>query len=118
MDRELTPTERSGAALRTALRYGVPLLGVVGLLALLPAWLRPSLEADRLRVGVVERGVVEGGFTAAGRVVPAFETVLSSPVEARVMRLLRRPGDAVAAGDPIVELDLASLRLERERHDE
>ena len=118
MDRDLTPDERRRDRLRAGARWGAPVLVVGLLLALLPGWLRPSLAADRLRTGVVERGVVEGGFTAAGRVVPAFESVLSSPVEARVTRLLRRPGDAVAAGDPIVELDLGALRLVRERADE
>lgn len=118
MDRDLTPAERRRDRLRAALRYGGPLLGLAALLALLPGWLRPSLAADRLRTAVVDRGPVEGGFTAAGRVVPAFETVLSSPVEARVTRLLRRPGDTVAAGDPILELDLGGLRLARERADE
>ena len=118
MDRDLTTDERRHVLVRSGLRFGLPLLALVVLLALLPGWLRPSLAADRIRTGVVDRGLVEGGFTAAGRVVPAFETVLSSPVEARVMRLLRRPGDPVRAGDPIVELDLATLTLERERHDE
>jgi HlyD family secretion protein len=118
MDRDLTPTERRRARLHVALRWSLPAAAVVAALVLLPGWLRPSVAGDRLRTAVVERGAVEGGFTAAGRVVPAFEAVLSSPVEARVMRLLRRPGDAVTADDAIVELDLSALRLDRERHDE
>ena len=118
MDRELTSQEIQRGRLATAARVGLPLLAIAGLVAVLPGWLRPTVALAKLRLGTVDRGVVEGGFTAAGRVVPAFETVLSSPVEARVTRLLRRPGDRVAAGDPIVELDLAALRLDRERHDE
>jgi HlyD family secretion protein len=118
MDRELTTAERRRTLTGRAVRIALPLAAVVVLLTLLPGWLRPSLERARLRTAVVERGAVESGFAAAGRVVPAYETVLSSPVEARVVRLLRRAGDRVAAGEPILELDVESLRLERERADE
>jgi HlyD family secretion protein len=115
MDRDLEPIERRRELLARSLRWAVPLVAVVTLLALLPGWLRTSLERSRLRTATVELGAVEGAVSAGGRVVPAFESVLSSPVEARVLRLLKRPGDRVVAGDPVVELDLAELVLQRER---
>ena len=118
MDRELDTKERRRELLARGARWALPLAAVLALLALLPGWLRPSLEHARLRTAVVERGVVEAAVTAGGVVVPAFESVLSSPVEARVVRLLKRPGDRVAAGEPVVELDLADLVLERERQRE
>jgi HlyD family secretion protein len=118
MDRDLEPTERRRELLTRAARWAVPLAAVLVLLALLPGWLRPSLDRDRLRTALVERGAVEGAVSAGGLVVPAFESVLSSPVEARVVRLLKRPGDRVAVGEPVVELDLADLVLERERQRE
>lgn len=118
MDRELDAAERRRERLVRGARWAVPLLLVLAGVALLPAWLRPGVARDRLRTAVVERGVVEGAVSAAGRVVPAFESVLSSPLEARVVRLLRRPGDRVAAGEPLVELDLSELVLGRERRRE
>lgn len=118
MDRDLSPDEIRKSRLRRAGQVGVPLLVVAVLLTLLPGWLRPSISRARVRTARVERGTVEGSFTAAGLVVPAFEKVLSSPVEARVLRLLKRPGDRVRTGEPLVELDLGSLRLDAERQDE
>ena len=118
MDRDLAPQEIRRSRLRRAGQVAVPLLVVLTLLALLPGWLRPSIARARVMVGRVDRGTVEGSFTASGRVVPAFEKVLSSPVEARVLRLLKRPGDRVVAGEPVVELDLGVLRLEGGRQDE
>jgi HlyD family secretion protein len=39
-------------------------------------------------------------------------------VDARVLRILKRPGDAVAAGDPILELDTSAARLDVQRLDD
>lgn len=91
---------------------------VVVLAAFLPGWIRPSADRDRLRIGVVDEGPVEDALQASGTVVPAFEKTLVSPVEARVLRILRRPGDAVEEGDPLLELDLSSARLAHERAEE
>jgi HlyD family secretion protein len=46
---------------------------------------------------------------ASGTVVPGFERVLSSPVEARVLRRLQEPGAVLAAGQAILELDTSDI---------
>jgi HlyD family secretion protein len=84
----------------------------VAVLILLPGWLRPSVARERIRTGTVDRGPVEGIVEASGTVVPAFEGVISSPVEARVEKVLKRPGDLVKAGDAILALDTSSARLD------
>ena len=84
-------------------------------LALLPGWLRPSVARSRLRIGRVELGRVEATLDAAGVVVPASERSIVAPFESRVLRVLKRAGDAVRAGDPIVELDTGSARLDLSR---
>ena len=77
----------------------------------LPALVSPSLSRDRIRTAVVERGVVDATISASGLVVPAVEQVITSPVEARVLRVLERPGARLAAGQPIVTLDVSAARL-------
>jgi HlyD family secretion protein len=85
---------------------------LAGLLLALPAWLRPSLDRSALRTARVDRGPVEAVLSASGTAVPAFEKILSSPIETRVLRILKRPGESVHAGDPILELDTAAPQLE------
>src|SRR5205085_3780301 len=46
-----------------------------------------------------------------GTVVPEIERVLSSPVDARVLRILKRPGARVERGDAVVELDTSESIL-------
>ena len=52
---------------------------------------------------------------ASGTVVPAFARALSSPIEARVLRIRKRPGAVVRQGDAILELDTSATRLDLER---
>ena len=52
---------------------------------------------------------------ASGTVVPEVERVLSSPLDARVLRLLQRPGAHLKRGDPVVELDVSESVLALEK---
>jgi HlyD family secretion protein len=103
---------------RRAKRVIVAALSAVTLIAvwaLLPGWLRPAVDRSRLRIGKVELATVEATLDAAGVVVPASERSIVAPFESRVLRVLKRAGDAVHAGDPIVELDTATARLDLSR---
>lgn len=112
MDREL----EAGYRYRRLGRRAAVGIGVVALCAavliLLPGWLRPSVAREQVRTGTVDRGPVEGIVEASGTVVPAFEGVISSPVEARVEKVLKRPGDLVKAGDAILALDTSAAKLD------
>lgn len=115
MDRELDASFRRRQIWRRVGWTGGSLALVVAVLLLLPGWLRPSLERDRIRTGKVDRGPVEGVIEASGAVIPAFEGVLSSPVEARVEKILKRPGEVVKGGEEILKLDTSASRLAFER---
>ncbi|HBL31304.1 MAG TPA: hypothetical protein DD490_31130 [Acidobacteria bacterium] len=115
MDREIEPSFRRRRIWRGAAWAVGGAALVAAVLLLLPGWLRPSVERDRLRTGRVDRGAVEGVLEASGTVLPAFEGVLSSPVEARIEKILKRPGEVVKAGDEILRLDTSVSRLNFER---
>lgn len=86
---------------------------VAGLsLAATVEWLRPSLRRSEVQLARVERGAIEETLTANGTVVPLVEQVVSSPVEARVVRIGRRAGDRVAAGDELLTLDTIATQLD------
>jgi len=59
---------------------------------------------------VVEAGAVDATISASGTVVPEVEQVVTSPVEARVLRILTRAGAKLTAGQPIVTLDVSQAR--------
>jgi len=115
MDREIESGVRRARLIRRV-AVAVMILGAAAaLLVLLPGVLRPSLGRAAIRTARVTRGRLEATIDASGTVIPAFEKVLSSPVEARVEKILLRPGAPVHRGDEILELDTAATRLEIER---
>jgi HlyD family secretion protein len=63
----------------------------------------------------VTSGPVEAAIMASGTVVPEVERVLSSPLDARVLRLLQRPGAHLKQGDAVVELDISESVLALEK---
>jgi HlyD family secretion protein len=111
VDRELAPEIQSQARRRTALRIGLPLLVLAVLIIWLPGWIRPSLSRSRIRTAKVTAGPVEAVIMASGTVTPEVERVLSSPLDARVLRLLQRPGAQLKRGDAVVELDVSESEL-------
>lgn len=90
---------------------GVPALLLAGVLIWLPAWIRPSLNRARIRTAPVTTGPVEAVIMASGTVAPDVERVLSSPLDARVLRILQRPGAQLTRGDAVVELDVSESVL-------
>ncbi len=112
MDR---PVDPSYSRRRWMTRVGLALLILVALLATFawgPAFLTPSVTRARVRTSLVSVGPIESTLTASGTVVPEFEQVLAAPLDARVLRILKRPGDKVQRGDPIVQLDVSDSESE------
>ena len=81
-------------------------------------WLRPSIRRNDIQTARVVRGAVDATVEASGIVMPEVEQAVSSPVEARVLRVGRRAGDRVRAGDELLTLDTSATRLDVARLDE
>lgn len=115
MDREIEPTVRRRRMLRRGIGVVVGIAAMTFLVAASVEWLRPSLRRSEVRLARVQRGDVESTLQASGTVIPLVEQVVSSPVEARVLRIDRRAGDRVAAGDGLLTLDTAGAKLDADR---
>ena len=101
-----------------AARIGGAVLLLAVAVTSLSSWVRPTIRSDRLRTARVERGRIEAVLEASGVARPASELVISSPLEARVLEVLKRPGDVVGPGEAIVVLDGAATVLAIDRLEE
>jgi HlyD family secretion protein len=108
MDRPIGDEVKRRRALVRALQATAALAVVAGTLLGARTLLTPSTSRSRIRTARVTRAAVEATISGSGTVVPEFEQVISSPIDARVLRVLKRPGARVAAGEPILELDVAA----------
>lgn len=111
MDREID----IGFRRKQFARRGLITLVVVAIVAAgfiyAPRLIKPSINRARIRTAKVDSGVMEATISASGIVVPEFEQVISSPINARVTRILKRPGDHLKRGEPILELDVSESVL-------
>jgi len=111
MDRPVDPSVRRRKTIKRGIQAGAGVGATVLILAFVPTWFSPSIDGDDIRTAIAEIGPVEATITASGTVVPESEQIVASPIESRVLRILHRPGDTLAVGDPIVELDLGATLL-------
>lgn len=115
MDREIEVSYRRKQWLRRMVLAVAALAAAGTVFVWGPQLLKSSVARSQIRTARVDAGPLESQITASGKVVPEFEQVLSSPLNARVVKILKRPGAILSKGEPILELDLNESRLAIEK---
>ncbi len=111
MDRPIdSDFKRRQLVLRIA-RTAAVAVGIAVALAGARSLIRPSVRRVDLRTARVDLGPIDATISANGTVVPDYEQILSSPTDARVLSVLKRPGARLTAGEPILELDVSESVL-------
>ena len=112
MDREIPKEVRDKECKKMLIKYGV--IGVAGIvcIALLISFMRSSVNRKDLVFSEVDTGIIEVSVSASGKVVPAFEEIINSPINTRIVEVYRKGGDSVDVGTPILKLDLQSTETE------
>lgn len=112
MDRELTKHERNSLRRRKLLPYiiggGVLAAGLISLFIAS----RASVSREDLMIATVDTGTIETTVTGSGAVVPAFEEIINSPINSRIMEVYCKAGDSVDIDTPLLRLDLQSTETE------
>ncbi len=115
MDREVEPEYVRKQKNR---RWVIGILSVVILISgvyFLRRSLQGTMEASRIRTGIVQVGDVENTLTATGEIIPAYEQIITSPIRASIRRILLTPGTPVSPGQAIVDLDKSLTEIESEK---
>ena len=112
MDREIPKEVRQKERNKKIIRYSS--IGVASIIAIgvLISVLRAGVEAKDLVFSTVDKGVIEVSVSASGKVVPAFEEIINSPINSRIIEVYKKGGDSVDVGTPILKLDLQSTEIE------
>jgi HlyD family secretion protein len=115
MDRPLDENYRKKQIVKRVVQGTAALSLITAIFVWVPGWISPSLSRNRIRTAVVDRGPIEAAITASGTVVPEFEQVLSSPIDTRVIKILKQPGTKLIKGDAILALDVSTSLLALEK---
>ena len=112
MDREIPKEVRQKERNKKLIRYGI--IGVAGVIviSLLISLMRTGVKEKDLVFSKVDRGTIEVSVSASGKVVPAFEEIINSPINTRIVEVYKKGGDSVDVGTPILKLDLQSTETE------
>ena len=87
-------------------------MAAVVCIAVLISFMRSSVNRKDLVFSEVDNGTIEVSVSASGKVVPAFEEIINSPINTRIVEVYRKGGDSVGVGTPILKLDLQSTETE------
>ena len=112
MDREIPKEVRDKERKKKFIKYGAIGVAAVGCIAVLISFMRSSVNKKDLVFSEVDNGTIEVSVSASGKVVPAFEEIINSPINTRIVEVYRKGGDSVDVGTPILKLDLQSTETE------
>lgn len=112
MDREIPKDVLRKERNRRILKYGGIGGGCIALILILFSLMRSSVKEKDLVFSEVSKGTIEVSVSASGKVVPAFEEIINSPINTRILEVYKKGGDSVNIGTPILKLDLQSAKTE------
>ncbi len=112
MDREIPKEVRRKERNKKIIRFSAIGVGGVVAISLLISFMRTGVQQKDLILSAVDTGTIEVSVSASGKVVPAFEEIINSPINTRIVEVYRRGGDSVDVGTPILKLDLQSTETE------
>jgi len=112
MDREIPKEVRNKERNKKIIRFSA--IGIVCIVAIsfLISFMRAGVQRKDLILSTIDKGTIEVSVSASGKVVPAFEEIINSPINTRIVEVYLKGGDSVDVGTPILKLDLQSTETD------
>lgn len=112
MDREISKSERNKTKRKRWIRFGLIACAVIAGFFIIGSMMKTSVSRNDLIVATADTGTIDVTVTGTGSVSPAFEEVITSPINSRIVEVYLRSGDSVDIGTPLIRLDLQSTETE------
>lgn len=78
-------------------------------------FMQSAVRADELTFSTVDTGTIDVSVSASGKVVPAFEEIVNSPIDSKILEMYKKGGDSVSLGTPILRLDLQTAETDYQK---
>jgi len=115
MDTEITQEVTSQRKRKTIVIVLIIVAVVFGLIWALRTTLKSSIKKSEITTAVVETGNIENTLNATGEVLPEFEEILTSPINASIKKVIMDAGNKVNAGQSILTLDKSATETDFEK---
>jgi len=112
MDKEITQEVTSQRKRKTIVIILIIAAVVFGLIWILRSTLKSSVKRSEITTAVVETGNIENTINATGEVLPEFEEILTSPINASIKKVIMDAGNKVKAGQSILTLDKSATETD------
>lgn len=112
MDRVIPKEVRQKERNKKLLRYGIVTAIAIGAIGWLMSLMQTGISEKDVVFSKVDTGTIEVSVSASGKVVPAFEEIINSPINTRIVEVYKKGGDSVDVGTPLLRLDLQSTETE------
>lgn len=112
MDRAIPVSVQRKRRMVRYVKYAAIVAVVMGVAIWLGILMMSSVDKKSLITSQVDRGTIDVSITATGKVVPAFEEVIISPISAQILEVYAHSGDTVDVGTPLLRLDLQSAQTD------
>ena len=87
MDREIPKEVQRKKLYKQITKISLSVAGVIIAFIFLFSFLQPTLKRSTLNVSKVDRGTIDVSVSASGKVVPAFEEIINSPINSRIIEI-------------------------------
>lgn len=112
MDREISKEVQRKEQRKQIVKIGSIAGALIALVICIISMLQISLNRKDIHISKVDKGAIEVSVSASGKVIPAFEEIINSPINSRIMEIYKKGGDSVDVGTPILKLDLQSAETD------
>lgn len=112
MDREISKEFIQQQKRRRIIRLAIIGVAIVAAIVVLTMVMQSGVKASDLKICTADRGTIETSVNASGKVSPAFEEIINSPIATKIVEVYSKAGDSVSTGTPLLRLDLLSAETE------
>jgi HlyD family secretion protein len=115
MDKEITQEVTSQKRRKAILVTAVSIALFIGAILLVRSFFKSTIKKGEITTGIVDIGDIENTINASGEVIPEFEEIVTSPINASIKNAVIDAGNKVNAGQSILTLDKSATQTAFEK---
>jgi HlyD family secretion protein len=115
MDKEITQEVTSQRRRKTIVIALVAVTVFIVLIWIVRTTFKSSIKRAEITTAKVETGNIENTINATGEVLPEFEEILTSPINASIKNVTMDAGNKVKAGQSILTLDKSATQTDYDK---